>query len=44
MVAIVGKRTIDCGVTQDSVINLMIDLEGGAKKRKKKTYTTPKVR
>ena len=31
-----------CGLTEESTLFLALDLEGGAKKRKKKTYTKPK--
>ena len=31
-----------CGITTDSTVFLSLDLEGGGKKRKKKTYTKPK--
>lgn len=40
---ILKSKNVDYGITRDSVISLVLDLEGGAKKRKRKTYTTPKV-
>ena len=32
----------DCGITEESTLDLTLNLLGGAKKRKKKNYTTPK--
>jgi len=33
---------VDYSISQDATVQLVFSLEGGAKKRKKKTYTTPK--
>jgi len=33
---------VDYNISQDATVQLVFSLEGGAKKRKKKTYTTPK--
>jgi small subunit ribosomal protein S27Ae len=33
---------VDYSISQDATIQLVFSLEGGAKKRKKKQYTTPK--
>ena len=32
----------DYAISQDATVNLVFSLDGGAKKRKKKQYTTPK--
>ena len=37
------QLTLDqCHVEEESTIYVLLDLDGGAKKRKKKTYSTPK--
>ena len=37
-----GALLADCGVQEDSTIQLLLSLLGGGKKRKKKQYTGPK--
>merc|ERR1719399_2698788 len=36
-----GRCLGDCGIADESTVFLTMDLEGGGKKRKKKTYTKP---
>ena len=38
-----GRTLADCGVGADATLHLSVPLDGGAKKRKKKIFTTPKV-
>merc|ERR1712216_866133 len=32
----------ECGITEEATLNLVLSLDGGGKKRKKKVYTKPK--
>ena len=38
-----GRSLGEFGVEEESTLHLVVSLDGGAKKRKKKVYTTPKV-